>query len=187
MAPRLVAASCAVIGLWFVMLVPLHPNMFTGDTAQTVLDADLWKVTHGVMVLVGLAGIVVALASTNGWLLAVTVMSGVATAIAGGVEATTFPLLARSAPESLDFSSGLFRSPLFVAITGPWLLFPLCLAAIGWKVRAEAERLGTALAATGVAFFALGMWFVPVVGPLSSVALGAVLLWWAATLWVEPA
>lgn len=175
---RLAALCCWVIGLWFLILVPLHPNILRGDVADVVLDNGLWKLTHVVMVLVGVASIGVALRLTDGWLLALTIVSGVATAIAGGVEATAFPLLAASSPESLSFDGGLFRSPLFVAITGPWLLLPLCLSAVGWRATAFDQRARTAIAASGLAFFVFGMWFVPIVGPLSTVVFGAVLLWW---------
>lgn len=182
--PARLAAACAwVIGLWFLVLVPLHPNILQGDVAEAVLDNGLWKLTHTVMVVVGLAAIGLALRLADGWLLGLTIVSAVATAIAGGVEATTFPLLASSSPEVLNFDGGLFRSPLFVAITGPWLLLPLCLSAVGWRAAVMDQRARTAIAATGVSFFVFGMWFIPFVGPLSSVAFGAVLLWWGALLY----
>ena len=101
----------------------------------------------------------------------------------GGVEATAFPLLAESDPAALSFDSGMFRAPQFVLLTGLWLLLPLCFAAIGWLARPTLGQPATALAASGVAFFAFGMWFVPVVGPISSVAFGVVLLWCALSLW----
>lgn len=188
----------AAIGLWFAALVPLHPNILHGDLAQEVLDDGLWQLTHAVMFGVGIAGVFAAAGIVSllgagrrgSIILGVTIVSGVATSAAGLLEATAFPLVARRAPELIAFDGPLFSSSLFRAMTGPWLLFPLCLAALGaLAYRSEPyRRAGATLALSGVGFFVLGMWFVPIVGPLSSVAFGAALLWWAAILWrVTPA
>jgi hypothetical protein len=117
--------------------------------------------------------------------LAVMLVSAVATAAAGLLEATVFPLLAHTQPDAIAFDGPIFTAPLFRALSGPWLLFPFVFAALGALAWRAGDHLGAgrALAVTGVGFFAFGMWFVPVVGVLSSLALGVVLLWWGVILW----
>lgn len=195
---RYAAASLVLMGLWFGGLVPLHPNILTGSVARDVLDDPLWRVTHTAMFFTGLGGIfaagaLVSLVPTRSrllgtWLFAATVVAGVSTAATGLVEAATFPILAERAPEVLAFDGELFFSPWFALLSGPWLLLPLCLAAFGVLAYRDGthRRAGLALAIGGVFFFGPGMWFVPVVGPLSCFVFGAALLWWAAILWRGP-
>jgi hypothetical protein len=117
--------------------------------------------------------------------LAITILSAFATAATGALEATVFPLLARTSPGTIAFDGPLFTAPLFRALTGAWLLLPLDLAFLGWLARRAGDHVaaGGALAASGVAFFAFGMWFAPVVGPISCVLFGLALMWWGRILW----
>lgn len=183
------------MGLWFGALVPFHPNILKGHIAEDILGDGMWTLTHAAMFLVGVAGVFAAaglVAVHNGRLgqrgsvaLVATVVASFATAAAGAVEATALPLLAKQSADLVTFDGPMFGAPLFRAITGPWLFLPLCLAGFGWLAFREGtyRNAGAALAVGGATFFALGMWFVPVVGVLSCVALGAALLWWAAILW----
>ncbi len=189
---RIASAAAAVIGIWFLALVPLHPNILDGDLAGAVRGDRFWQLSHAVMFLVGIAGVVLVariIPTLNAGrigtaVLVTTILAGFSTSAAGAMEATLFPLVARNRPELIAYDGPLFTSPLFRALTGPWLLFPVCLAALGALVyRVGTQRnAGVALAAGGVSFFAFGMWFVPVVGLLSCEVLGAALLWWAAIL-----
>lgn len=192
---RLGALGLAFAGLWFGALVPFHPNILTGSVARDVLDDPLWRVSHTAMFLTGLGSIFGAAAllsvlrgragRVEALLLGTTVLAGVSAAATGLVEAAAFPLLAERAPDVLTFDSQLFLSPWFALLSGPWLLLPLCLAAFGaLAYRSGAHRnAGAALAVSGVAFFGPGMWFVPVIGPITCVAFGAALVWWAAIVW----
>ncbi len=192
---RLAAASLVLIGVWFGVLVPFHPNILKGHFADAVLDDGLWRLTHAAMFLVGIAGVfasagMVALhgrrfGRVGSVVLMATIVTGFSTAAAGALEATALPLLAKEAPQLIDFDGPLFTAPLFRALTGPWLFYPLCLGALGLLAYRDATHrtAGGALSLSSVAFFALGMWFVPVVGPISCVAFGGTLAWWAAILW----
>ncbi|MDP1795096.1 MAG: hypothetical protein Q8K63_13255 [Acidimicrobiales bacterium] len=192
---RLAAVAFAVIGLWFGVLVPLHPNILDGPVAEAVLADGEWRLTHTAMFFVGIAGVFggagfVALhrnrfGRIGSLVLVATIFTGFATAGAGLLEATALPLLAKENPALIAWDGPLFSAPLFRALTGPWLLFPLCLAALGaLAYRDGAHRnAGLALGASGVVFFGPGMWFVPIAGLISCVLFGAALWWWALILW----
>lgn len=183
------------MGLWFAVLVPLHPNVLHGELADAVRGSGTWRLTHAAMFGVGVAsvfaaaGIVAFHRQRFGRIgqiaLVVTVLSAFAAAAAGAIEATVFPLLARSSPGTIAFDGPLLSSPLFRALTGPWLLLPLAFAFFGLLARRAGNHVaaGTSLAITGVLFSVFGMWFVPVLGPVSCVAFGAVLMWWGWIVW----
>jgi len=183
------------MGLWFAVLVPIHPNILSGEVADAVRDSGTWRLTHAAMFVVGIAAMFAAAGTVAvheprfGRLglvvLGVTIVSAFATAATGSLEATVFPLLARTSPETISYDGPLFTSPLFRALNGPWLLLPLDFAMLGLLARRAGDFVapGTALAATGVLFFAFGMWFVPLIGPASAVAFGGALLWWGWVLW----
>ncbi len=192
---RLCAAAFVAMALWFAVLVPLHPNILSGDIADAVHGSGTWRLTHATMFMVGIASVFAAggIVSVHGArfgrsgqvLLAVTIVSAFATAAAGVLEATVFPLLARTSPDTIAFDGPLVTSNLFRALTGPWLLLPLEFAFFGLLARRAGDHVnaGGALALTGVLFFAFGMWFVPVIGPISCVLFGLALVWWGRILW----
>lgn len=194
-APRLSAVAFVIIGVWFVVLVPLHPDILRNDVARSVLASGTWRLTHAWMFGSGMASVVAAagvialhgrrFGRAGDVALVAMLVSGVATSSAGLLEATVFPYLAHTRPAAIAFDGPIFTAPLSRALLGPWLLFPLVFAALGLLARRAGDQraAGTALAAGGIGFFAFGMWFVPVAGVVSSVAFGAVLWWWAAILW----
>jgi hypothetical protein len=197
-SPRLAAIGFVVVGLWFAVLVPPHPDIVRHDVARGVLESGTWRLTHAWMFLAGIAAIVAAagvvglhgerFGRAGDIALGVMLVSAVATAAAGLLEATVFPFLARAQPDAIAIDGPIFTAPLFRALSGPWLLFPLAFSALGWLTwRAGDYRVaGAALGVTGGGFFALGMWFVPFAGVASSVALGAALGWWGVILWSAP-
>ncbi len=192
---RLCGVALVAMGLWFAVLVPLHPNILNGELADAVRASGTWRLTHAAMFVVGIAALLAAVGVValheprfgrlGSVVLAVTVVSAFATAATGALEATVFPLLARTSPDTIAFDGPLLTSPLFRALSGPWLLLPLEFAFFGWLARRVGDYAGpgTALAVTGVAFFAFGMWFVPVLGPISCFAFGGTLVWWGGLLW----
>jgi hypothetical protein len=194
-SPRLAGVACVIVGVWFAVLVPPHPDIVRHDVAHGVLASGTWRLAHAWMFLTGIAGIGAAagivavhgrrLGRAGDVALAVMLVSAVATSAAGLLEAAVFPFLARTQPDAIAFDGPIFTAPLFRALSGPWLLFPLVFAALGWLATRAGDyaAAGSALAATGIGFFALGMWFVPFAGVASSVALGGVLCWWGVILW----
>lgn len=192
---RVCAVAFVAMGLWFAVLVPLHPNILSGDVADAVRGSGTWRLTHATMFVVGIASVFAAaglvslhgsrMGSAGQVVLAVTIVCAFATAAAGAIEATAVPLLARTLPDTIAFDGPLFTSPLFRALTGPWLLLPLDFAFLGLRARrlGDHRTAGGALAVTGVLFFVFGMWFVPVAGPISCALFGAALAWWGQILW----
>lgn len=193
---RLCAVAFAFMGAWFAFIVPLHPNILTEDVAHAVLTDGTWRLSHVGMFLTGFAGVLAAcgLAGMHGdrlgrrgqATLAFAVVASIGTVGTGMAEATLFPVIARHNPGLLDFHNGpIFTSPLFGSMSSLFLLLPIAFAALGALARQDGyhRNAGTALAVSGVAFFALGMWFVPVVGFISCVAFGGVLAWWGVLVW----
>jgi hypothetical protein len=197
-SPRLAGVACVIVGVWFAVLVPPHPDIVRHDVAHSVLASGTWRLTHAWMFLTGMAAIIAAagivgvhgarFGRAGNIALAAMLVSATATAATGLLEATVFPFLAHAQPEALAFDGPIFTAPLFRTLSGPWLLFPLLFAELGWLARRAGAypTAGSALAITGIGFFALGMWFVPIVGAVSSIALGLALGWWGLILWRSP-
>ena len=52
---RLAGVSFAVVGAWFLALVPLHPDILSHDVARLVRDTNTWQLSHAAMFLSGAA------------------------------------------------------------------------------------------------------------------------------------
>jgi hypothetical protein len=192
---RACAAALVLTGLWFGALVPFHPDILRDDVADAVLTSSTWQVTHIAMYFVGLLGVLAAcgvvaahddrLGRVGQAALAVTVLGAIVTAGTGLLEAAVFPEIARRTPDALDFNGPIFTDPVFRALATPWMLFPAGFIALGVLAYRDGAfgRAGAALAAAALGFMLFGMWFVPVVGPVSGVVFGAVLVWWGGLVW----
>jgi hypothetical protein len=195
LSPRACAVALVIVGAWFALLVPWHPNIVTDDVAHIVLTDDLWVVTHVAMYVVGVVGVLAAcgvvavhgdrLGRVGQATLAVTVFGAIVTAGTGVLEAAVFPEIARRAPETLDFDGPLFTDPLFRVMDVPWMLFPAGLVGLGVLAHRDGAfgRAGAALAAAALGFMLFGLWFVPVIGQVSDVVFGVVLTWWGVIVW----
>lgn len=188
--------AMALSGLVLMALVPLHPTIL-GDRkiAAVVLDTGSWRAIHvglalsSVLGLFGAVGIVAAHGGRLGRLgqhaLVATIVGTITTACVAYIEATTFPVIAGTAPGLLDFDGPILGSVLLRAMAAPALGYPLGFAALGVAAARVGvhQRAGRALMATALGFAAFEGLFVPVLGVLSTVAFSAAQVWWGWLLW----
>lgn len=199
---RAAGAALAVSGLLLAASTPLHPNILDGrDLADIVQTTTAWRAVHAAWVvssllnIFGAAGIVAAhrgrLGRSGQAGLVITIVGATATAYLMFLELVAFPPIARDAPELLgdlfDRHGPLFGSPLALALSALAVGLPAGFVVLGLAAARCGihTRAGVALAASTVAFEALAVGFVPILGPLSAVAFGAVLSWWGWLLWRE--
>jgi hypothetical protein len=102
------------------------------------------------------------------------------------LEAIAFPMLATRDPELLALDGPLLTSPATIGLGIFILGWPLGLAllgAAGARARVSPPAAGILLAVSGPAYLALAGPFVPVLGVLSGVALGAAQVSWGWMMW----
>lgn len=197
---RAAGAALAMSGLLLAASTPLHPNILGGrDLAEIVQTTSAWRAVHVAWVvsallnIFGAAGIVAAhrgrLGRSGQAGLAMTIVGATATAYLMFLEVVAFPPVARDAPQLLgdlfDRHGPMFGSPLILALTALAVALPIGFATLGVAATRCGihARAGAALVTGTVAFEAFAVGFVPVLGPLSAVAFGAVLAWWGVLLW----
>lgn len=193
---RTAAVSLGISGFLVAAVTPWHPSIFTRPVDEVVRGFGGWTALHlllmiaVVLALFGSAGVVAAHDGRLGPLgelgLVITIVGTVLTAAVAAIEATTFPVLARSAPTMLALDGPLLTSPLLIAMGVLALGWPLGLAMIGLasvRSRVFPRAPGVVLAVSGPLFLALAGPFVPVLGLLSAVLFGVAQLWWAMLLW----
>lgn len=186
-------------GALLALALPWHPDILQGPMGETVRAFPAWTVLHlagavgAALSLVGTTGVVLAhhgRLGRTGWLgLLLTALGAAATSTLFMIEAVTFPLLAEHAPQLLGLDGPLAGSWLLLGIAAVSPGWPLGLSLIGVAAsRAGAFRRGggVLLAVSGLAFVALYVPLVPVVGPLAAVAFGAAHLYWGRLLWRGP-
>jgi hypothetical protein len=187
---RPAGAALLVAGMLVATAAP-HPSII-GDrrVAEVVLSTGTWRLMH-FAVLVGCVaaafGVVGLVAMFDGRLgrvgdlaLAAAIVGLFVTASTMAIEATVFPEIARRVPEVIDFDGPIFGSVWLRALGSFAGGFQLGLAALGLLAYREGthRRAAVALIVGPVGFLALGLWFVPYVGPASTVAFGASMCWW---------
>lgn len=192
---RPAGAALALSGLLGVTTVPFHPSIL-GDReiAAIVRDTSAWGLIHAaaafaaILWIFGAVGIVALhggrLHRLGQLALAATVVGSATVACVMFAEAA-FPPVARDAPALLDLPGPLLGSPLLAVLAAPATGFPIGLTMLGVAVaRARLYRgPGIALAASAIAFIVLEGAFVPVLGVLSTLALGGTQMWWGWLLW----
>jgi len=101
------------------------------------------------------------------------------------VETFTFTLLARHAPETLELDGPIFASWTFRLVASLGGGFLVGLVMLGWALARMGiwPSAGRALAITSAAFTVFAGAFVPVAGPLSTVAVAAAAAWVGLLLW----
>lgn len=172
-----------------------HPTILEGEVADVVRTTEVWGALH----LMAAAGIVL------GWwgvtctvalhrerlrqwaapIFAVTTIGAFVLSAVMIVEAFTFTLLARHAPETLELDGPIFASWPFRLVASFGGGFLVGLVMLGWAL-AKLQiwpSPGRALAVTAIAFTVFAGAFVPVVGPLSTVAIAAAAAWVGLLLW----
>ncbi|TQJ40038.1 hypothetical protein FBY33_2078 [Arthrobacter sp. SLBN-112] len=193
---RVSAVSMAVSGLLVAATTPLHPDILTNPLSESVGETPLWTAIHICMLVsvalafVGACGISASYGRRLGrWgqaALAVSFIGTLGGSAVMGLEAVVFPILAVNAPELLSLNGPLLTSPAMIVVGALILGWPLGLSILG--VTAAGARVfpraaGILLAIAAPAFVALAGPFLPVLGVLSGLTLGAAQLWWAWLLW----
>lgn len=192
---RPAAVALAVSGFSWSIGSPLHPTIFEGDVAGVVERTDGWVAIH-LLVMVGsmaaipgVAGIVAAHRGrwgAEGEVVLVGVSIGaIVTAAIMFTEALVFPALAADAPHLLELDGPMLGDLGVRALIALGGAHPIGLVVLGvLSARTDlAPRAGIALAASTVAFLALGMPFVPIAGVVATTMYGAAHLWWARIVW----
>lgn len=191
---RVSAVSMAISGLLVAATTPLHPNILTNPLRESVEETPLWTAIHISMLMsialafVGACGIVAAHSNRLGrWGQAALAASLIGTVGGSAVMAleAAFPTLAINAPALLSLDGPLLTSPAVIAL-GPLIFgWPLGLTILGVtaaRARQFPRGAGILLATGALAFLALAGPFLPVLGVLSGLALGAAQLWWGLLL-----
>jgi hypothetical protein len=174
-----------------LLLVPgaLHPDIFGTTLADAAAEA-VWVPIHViggvavVLALFGLTGLYWPRAERLGRLgavgFALAVVGLVMAACVAYVEALLLPVIARDDPEVFDWDGPVTTSWAVRTTTGMALLWLLGLVLVGLSLwRAGVVPAGAALTLAGgaVAFTAFGGPLVPVLAPLSILALAAGHVW----------
>lgn len=173
-----------------------HPDVFETTFADAALDTPMWVPMHAaavgavVLSLFGLTGLYARRAEQLGWLgalgFALAVPGLVMTGCVAYAEAFLLPLIARETPEVFGWDGPVVTSWAVRATTGLALLWLGGLFLLGlalWRSGLVPRAEGMTLAASAVVFTAFAGPFVPVLGPLSTLALAAGYVWVGAALW----
>jgi hypothetical protein len=192
---RLAGTALVAAGL-LVMLATPHPSII-GDrsVAEVVLATGTWRLMHYAVAVAAIGaaiGVIGLVGSYNGRLgplaypaLIATTVGSIVTAAIMVMEAVMFPLVASRAPDLIAFDG---------PVIGSWWLraggslaggLEFGLMALGLMAYREGTHrgAGAALVVGPLSYVALGVWFVPYLGPLSTVMFGAVVVWWGVIVW----
>lgn len=171
------------------MLLPIgviHPDIFETTLTDAALDTPLWVPIHAValvavvLTLVGLTGLYATRAQRMGRLgaigFALVVPGLVMTGAVAWAEAFLLPVIAREEPDMFAWDGPVTTDWAVRATTGLallWLVGLILLGLAGWRSGAVPAAAGLTLAGAAVAFIAFGAPLVPVLAPLSTLALAA--------------
>ncbi len=182
-------------GLLFVLGM-LHPDIFETTLAEAALGNSLWVPIHVValvaviLTLIGLAGLYVPRAERLGRLGAVgfasAVIGLVMTACVSYAEAFLLPVIARDHPEVFDWDGPVTTSWAVIGTTGLALLWLVGLVLLGfamWRSGVVPAAAALTLAVSSVAFTVFGGLLIPVLAPLSTLALAVGYCWVGWALW----
>lgn len=182
-------------GLLFLLGI-LHPDIFATTLAEAALNNAAWVPIHVVAVvaviltLFGLTGLYVARADRLGRLGAVGFVSAVVglvmTACVSYAEAFLLPAVARDHPEVFDWDGPVTTSWAVRSTTGLALLWLVGLVLLGftlWRSGVLPAAAALTLAVGAVAFTVFGGLLIPVLAPLSTLALAVGYCWVGLALW----
>jgi hypothetical protein len=197
------SGGCLVGAGLLLLPTAAHPDIFETTLADAALRTPLWTSMHVALIaamilsLFGLLGLYAAHAAGLGRLGAV----GFALAVPGLVvaacafywEAFLLPVIARESPELFAWDGPIVASwgVRTGALAGLWVIGFVLLALALWRARVVPRAAAGTLAGSAVAFALLEGPFVPVVGPMSTLAFASgyawvgVALWTGAAGWVE--
>lgn len=174
-----------------------HPSILQGEVGAVVADTGSWVALH-LMAAAGIAlgwwgitcVVLVHRRALAEWAAPILVLLTVGAFVLGSVmvlEALMFPEVARAAPELLELDGPLFGSWTFrlVSSLGGGYLVALVALGVGLSRRGVWAPAGRALAASTGLFAVFAGFFVPVLGPLSALALAGAGGWLGLLLWRE--
>ncbi len=189
------AVALWVAGPLLTAAVLPHPTILDGDVGGVVSDTGWWSVLHlfaALGIALGWWGVTCTLAvhhtRLRAWASPIFASVTVGAFVLGSVmivEAFAFPVLADRAPDTLELDGPIFASWTFRLVAPLGGGFLLGLVLLGW-VLARARvwpAAGATLAASTVAFTLFGGMFVPVLGPLSTIAMATSAGWLGLLLW----
>ena len=189
------SAACLIAAGLLVVSGTLHPDIFGTTLADVAADA-VWVPIHVIAVvavvltLFGLTGLYGSRAGRVGRLGAIgfvlAVIGLVMTACVAYAEAFLLPVIARDHPEVFDWDGPVTTSWAVRLTAGMALLWLVGLALLGLSLRRSGiVPAGAAMTLVGgaVAVMIFGGLLIPVLAPLSTLALGAGYAWVGAALW----
>ena len=189
------SGGCLIAAGALLLSTAPHPDVFESTFAEAALDTPFWAALHAALLVSAILSVVglLALFARHAGRLGRLGAVGVALAVVGLViaacvfyfEAFLMPEIARHDPELFAWDGPLVASwgVRLGALAGLWLIglvmVGFALARSGGVPRAAAWTL----AVTAAAFALLEGPFVPVLGPLSTLAFAAAHAWVGAALW----
>jgi hypothetical protein len=189
------SGACWIAAGFLLLIGTLHPDIFETTLAHVAAGA-LWVPIHVaalvavVLTLFGLTGLYVARAEQLGRLGAVgfvlAVVGLVMTACVAYAEALLLPVIARDHPAVFDWDGPVTTSWAVRVTTGMALLWLVGLVLLGLELRRSGVvSAGAALTLVGgaVAFSVFGGLLIPVLAPLSTLALAIGYAWIGLALW----
>jgi hypothetical protein len=189
------SGACWISAGVLFLLGALHPDIFATTLAE-VSRQPLWVPIHVValvavvLTLFGLTGLYGTRTERLGRLGAVgfgcAVVGLVMTACVSYAEAFLLPVIARDHPEVFDWDGPVTTSRAVVATTGMALLWLVGLVLLGvalWRSGVVPAGAGLTLAVAAVAFSIFGGLLIPVLAPLSTLALAVGYAWVGLSLW----
>lgn len=190
------AGGCWIVAGGLLLTGVAHPDIFATTLADAALNTDLWVPMHAaglvavVLTLVGLTGLYAARARRLGRLGAVGFALAVpGLAMTGAVawaEAFLLPVLAREDAAVLAWDGPVTTDWAVRATTGLallWILGLILLGLAGWRSGVLPPAAGLTLAGAAAAFMVFGALLIPVLSPLSVLALAVGYAWVGAALW----
>ncbi len=184
------SGGCLIVAALLILPVIVHPDIFQTTLADAALETPLWVPLHAGLVLaailslLGLFGLYAGHADRLGRLGAVGFILAVPGLVMAAClfywEAFLLPVIAAHAPEVFAWDGPLVTSwaALFSAsLAGLWVvglaLFGLAL----WRSAVVPAGAALTLTVSAVAFALLAGPFVPVLGPLSTLAFAGGYVW----------
>ena len=189
------SGGCLIVAGLLLLPVALHPDVFESTFAHVALDSALWVPMHAALVvamilsLVGLLGLYGRHAGELGRLGAVgfgmAVTGMVVAACAFFWEAFLLPPIAREAPGLLAWDGPVVTDwgVRASALGGLWVIGLAVLGVPLARNRVVPRAAALTLTLSALAFAVLAGPFVPVLGPLSTLAFAGGYAWVGAALW----
>lgn len=190
------SGACWVAAGVLLLVGVFHPDVFETTFAEAALGTPLWVPMHAaatvavVLSLFGLTGLYAGRAERLGRLgavgFALAVPGLVMTACVAYAEAFLLPVIAADTPQVFGWDGPVVTSWAVRATTGLALLWLVGFFLLGlalWRSSVVPRGAAATLAASAVAFTLFAGPFVPVLGPLSTLAFAAGYVWVGEALW----